>query len=290
MRITSLILIAALTTPLTAAEEPVVAADPDASEDAPSHWTHAGRLGAFYTSVVTERASSSNDPTIAGASESTAYVLTFDGSLRWKDGSESADHDLRLRYGKIRQEGQQWLENDDEARYEGVYRHEFRKPHFIYASWGARSVFTNPIDDRALDPLLAHVGGGYGQLYENLLFAPDRLEWRLGARAQKRWSRHEPRNRTLVESGIEAFLRYERVLNESLKYFVQYDGFSEFNDLAHVTNLITAGLTMQLSKYLAVDVGLRAYYETAPEESDGAPVYNHWSVRQDTLAGLTVTF
>ena len=99
-----------------------------------------------------------------------------------------------------------------------------------------------------------------------------------------------------IETGIEAFARYEGVpvsYQKDLKYFAQYEGFSEFNDLKHITNLITAGLTFQLSKYINIDLALRAYYETLPKEYDNssqAPGYNQWSIKQDTMVGVVYSF
>ena len=122
------------------------------------------------------------------------------------------------------------------------------------------------------------------------------FEARLGARAQQKWGRSVPDNSDGVETGIEAFARYEQLLKRGngeydLRFFGQYEGFSEFNDLEHITNLVTAGLVVQLSKYLAVELGIRAYYETRTKEDDGTAIgYNQWSMRQDALFGLTYAY
>ncbi len=100
-----------------------------------------------------------------------------------------------------------------------------------------------------------------------------------------------------MQTGTEAFLRYDHDLIDptdpekkkpTMRFFAQYEGFSEFNALAHITNLVTAGLAIQLSRYLGAEFGVRAYYETRTKEDDGTLAgFNQWSVRQDTLVGLT---
>ena len=48
------------------------------------------------------------------------------------------------------------------------------------------------------------------------------------------------------------------------------------------------GLTAKLSSLLTAELGLRAYYERAPKEAGADdPGYDQWSLRQDTLLGLT---
>ena len=94
-------------------------------------------------------------------------------------------------------------------------------------------------------------------------------------------------------TGPEVFARYEGTpvkWQKDLKYFAQYEGFAEFNDMSHITNLITAGLTFQFSKYLNLDLALRAYYETRPKEDGITPGYNSWSIKQDTLIGVVYSF
>jgi hypothetical protein len=84
----------------------------------------------------------------------------------------------------------------------------------------------------------------------------------------------------------------EPALDYDIRFFAQYEGFSEFNDLSHITNLITVGLTMQITRYIAVELGLRAFYETRTKEdtTDSLPGFNQWSVRQDSLFGLTYAY
>ena len=143
----------------------------------------------------------------------------------------------------------------------------------------------------AFDPITAHGGAGIGQRWDNLLPEKDKLEWRLGVRAQKTWGRYFDPPQDDVEVGPEAFLRYEREVSKELRYFIQYEGFAPFNDLGHVTNLGTAGLSAQVNAHLTVELNLRAYYESHPKDADPLVTgYDHWGVRQDTMLGLTYLF
>jgi hypothetical protein len=288
-----------------AADDATIAAPPALKVDAPkdgSQWSHSGRLGAFYNSVSTEDAQASRDSTISSSHESACWLLTGDLSLLWREDHQSADQNLRLRYGKIRVEGQKWVENTDEIHYDGVFREEFAKPHFVYGAWGGDTVFTSPIDMKPLDPITGKVSAGYGQIYDGVFIAGgedpkdpavgrDRFEARIGARAQKRWSRHDPESQLKVETGPEGFARYDRPIHPVLRWFLQYEVFSEFNDIHHISQLVTAGLTAQLSKYLTAELGFRAYRESHPKEiSAGSPGYDLWGMRQDTLLGVTYSF
>jgi hypothetical protein len=264
-------------------------------------WTHAGRLGAFYANVSTTDNTASRDASVAGAHASTSYLLTGDLLLLYRQSALSFDQTVRLRYGKIRTEGQPWIENNDEIHYDGVVRDEFARPHFAYGAWGGDSVFTSPVDREPLDPITARVSVGYGQLYRGVVLTGtdaakpevgrDRLEVRVGVRAQKRWSDHDLPSQDRIESGPEGFARYDRPVDPVLRWFVQYEVFSEFIDFGHVQQLLTAGLTAQLGKYVAADISLRAYRETKPKEvPSGTPGYDQWGLRTDTLIGLTVLF
>ena len=263
----------------------------------PSNWTNTGRFGAFFSNVSTTNAETSLDPTISGTSSSTSFLATFDGQVNWKEGKNSIDNLLKARYGRIRTQGQDWSENNDELRYDGVYRREIVEPHFIYLGWGAESVFTGPDPyNYAFDPTTGKISGGYGQRYEDFIPDKNSLEFRLGARAQKKWGQSIGPDQDGIETGIEAFARYEHLLKRGegeydVRFFTQYEGFSEFNDLHHITNLITAGLTVQLTRYITIELGVRAYYETRTKEDDGTSIgYDQWSVRQDALFGLTYQY
>lgn len=264
----------------------------------PSNWTFKGRLGAFLNNTSSDNAETSHDATINGTTSSTAYLLTLETALNWKSDADSVDNLLKARYGKVKQHGSNWIENNDEIRYDGVYRREISKPWFVYLGWGAESVFTGPDPyNYAFDPLTVRISGGFGNLYENFLPDKNRLEWRLGARVQKRWGQSLAEGKDRIETGAEAFLRYDHDMIEPgaktplVRFFAQYEGFAEFSDMEHVTNLVTSGLAVQFSRYLSAEIGVRAFYETKPKEYDGTvPGYSQWSIRQDVLVGVTYLF
>lgn len=262
-----------------------------------STWDISGRLGAYIANVSTSNATTSRDTTIATTAESTSYLFTYEGQANWKSDKDSIDNLLKARYGRIRTDSQDWQENNDEIRYDGVYRRELFYPHFVYLGWGAESVFTGPEPrNYAFDPTTGKASTGYGQRYEDFLPDKNHFETRVGVRAQQTWGPSVPPEDDDIETGLEAFVRYEHLLKRGegeydVRFFAQYEGFSEFRDFAHITNLVTAGLTMQLTRYLAVELGLRAYYETLPENDDGTGIgYDEWSVRQDSLFGLTYAY
>lgn len=265
----------------------------------PSNWTRKGVIGIFLSNTTTSNAEQSRDATIGGTSSSSTVSGKLDAGLEWVSGKNSVENLLKAEYGRQRQRQEDWIENKDELRYDGVYRRSISKPSFVYLSWGFETVFTGsaPTYD-ALQPFLAKGGTGYGQLWENILPEKDRFEWRFGARAQKRWGRYVSSDQDGIETGMEGFARYERQAiikhdDQDLRYYVQYEGFSEFNDVSHVTNLFTAGLTYQLTKYLTLDLAIRAFYETRPKEDQPdhqLAGYSQWSTRQDTLLGIAYTF
>lgn len=266
-------------------------------EPAPSNWTIIGRVGAYVANVSTSNADSSRDTTIATTKESTSYLFTYEGQANWKSDKDSIDNLLKARYGRIRTDNQAWQENNDEIRYDGVYRRELVRPHFIYLGWGAESVFTGPDPENyTFDPTTGRASFGYGQRYEDFLPDKNHFEARVGVRAQQSWGPSVPVGDDEIETGLEAFVRYEHLLKRGegeydVRFFAQYEGFSEFEDMGHITTLVTAGLTMQLTRYLAVELGLRAYYESAPERDDGSGIgYDEWGIRQDSLFGLTYTY
>lgn len=283
--------------PMVAEVKPVVPGVP-VSPPASSNWTRKGVVGLYLTNTVTDNADTSHDASIGGSSTSTTVDGKADVAAEWREGKNSVEHTIKAEYARSRQQNAEWLKTKDELRYDGIYRRELKQPHFVYGSWGFETVFQGPPPTYdAFQPFLGKVGAGYGQLYENLLPEKDRLEWRIGARAQKRWGRYLTDDEGHIETGPDAFARYERqaIINrngQDLRYFLQYEGFSEFNDLAHITNLITAGLTYKLTGNLTIDLAFRAYYETRPKEDRATHElagYNQWSMRQDTLLGLAYT-
>ncbi len=274
------------------------AADP---AEPPPPWLSSGRLGAFLNNTTSTNTDQSRDASVASAQGSTSVLATIDAKLIWSVGLDAVEQNTKGRYGRSRTRQEGWSENEDELRYDGVYRRTIRTPHFAYVSWGAETVFSGFYADESGrppdnprnpgDPLKAHLGSGYGERFADLI-PEDSLEWRVGARVEKNWgTRVRPGERGLI-TGTEVFLRYEgtpMTYRKDLRYFAQYEGFSRFNDLGHISNLITAGLTFQLAKHLNLDLALRAYYETRPwdDRDEGLLAgYNQWSVKQDTLIGL----
>ncbi len=235
-----------------------------------------------------------------------AALGTVDARAVYQVGPDSDEQLLTMRYGQIQDSGNSHFhENDDEVRYDNTYRHLLVEPHFLYGLAGAETVLSGPHEndparipddfENPFDPLLVKVSAGYGQRYEQWL-PDDFFEWRIGVRVQHRWASQPLPLQDPNEVGPEGYLRYEstpRPLDKSVTYFVQYEVFSEFNDMAHVTNLITASLAYNLAKYVQLQLALRAYYETRPREDRDDQLYdgyNRWSYKQDTLLGLTYIY
>ena len=110
-------------------------------------------------------------------------------------------------------------------------------------------------------------------------------------RAQRTWGKNLPEGGGDYQVGPEAYLRYERQVSKDLRFFVQSEAYDEFRDLEHVTSLSTAGLQVQVGRYLTAELNLRAYYEARPARVSGDGVgYSEWFVRQDVLIGITYSF
>lgn len=271
------------------------AEEPQPADPAPKppRWTTTGKIGAFGSSVLTSNSDASRDPSISGANDTVAYRLSLEAGLIFREGKHAADHALLAKFGRKKDDEQPWIEDTDEVRYDGVYRYQFHQPHFSFASWGWESVFTGPDPERdPFTPGLVKATVGYGQLYENFWPTASKAEGRLGASARKRYGDSLANQDTETETGFDVYLRLEHQRDDRLRYFVQYEGFAEFDDLGHLVNVLTAGVTANLAKYLTLEVGLRAFYETRPDDRDDlvGDGYNEWSVRQDTLLGLTYTW
>ena len=268
----------------------------------PEGWSHSGRLAALLSDIGTTHADTSRDATIAGTSESISWKLAGSGRLMWKAGSNEVQQDLKLEFGKQKQEPLGWRENADEVRYDGIYRRVLSIPHFVYTGWGAETVFTGPEPERdPFEPGRGWSSVGYGQKYENILLDDnDRLEGRIGVRGSKRWGKTLTENERELETGPEWFGRYEATIGKlmiagaesgAIKGYLQYEGWSEFDDMGHVTHLLTSGLFVQFTKYLTLDVGYRGYFESAPEDAaPGAIGYDQWSARREVLIGATYLF
>ncbi|MBA3846228.1 MAG: DUF481 domain-containing protein [Planctomycetes bacterium] len=270
----------------------LAAAEP-APPPPPEGWTSDGKVGAFLSSVVNKDAQTSRDPSIAGSTETVAYRLALEAGLDYRAGKLSFDQDLLGKYGRKKDEGEaEWIEDTDEVRYDAVARYAFHAPHNVYLRGGWESVFTGPEpEEHPFEPGLLKAGAGYALLMENLLPEKDKLELRVGPALRKRYGRDLTDYEKETETGLEGFARYERTHNAALRYFAQYEAFAEFEDFAHVTHLVTAGLTAQFATYLSAELGLRAYYESEPDDAPvGETGYDEWSLRQDTVVGLTYTW
>lgn len=254
-------------------------------------WSHEFHPGLFFTSVyVSDDAGDAPDPTIQGSADSLAYRVAFDGALAWRGDTSALDQNLHLAYGQVKQSDATWLENIDEVRYDGIFRRDIIKPTFAYRSWGMESVFTSAEEEKPFDPIRIYGAWGIGQLYQDW-FPGDAAEWRLGVRVQKSWGSALADSQEDWQVGPEARLRYERTMDELRSFFVMYEGWSEFSDIGHVTNVITAGLKFRLATHLAVELGLRMYYEARPADADPEVTgYSRWFIRQDTMLGVDAVF
>lgn len=254
-------------------------------------WSHDFHSGLFFTSVyVSDDAATAPDPTIRGSADSLAFRVVFDGALAWRDEANAFDQVLHLAYGRVHQEDGGWLENIDEVRYDGVYRRDLIKPTFAYRSWGLESVFTSAEEGHAFDPIRVYGSWGIGQLYKDW-YPGDACEWRLGMRLQKSWGSELTAEQERWLLGPEARLRYERTIDDLRSFFVMYEGWSEFSDLRHTTSVITAGIKFRFATHLALELGLRMYYEARPTGvTDDSTGYSRWFTRQDTMLGLDAVF
>jgi len=280
--------------PLGAAEDAAPAAEAEAGGDGDEKqlgWSRTLRIGAFLTNVAVDNADDSHDPTISGSNDSISYILSADGNLIWRGDRQNVEQTLKLRFGQQKIEDEDWNENSDQVDYDGVYRRQFEEPHLVYGAWGADSVFTGvEPDEEPFDPLKAKVSAGYGQRYYDDE-PPWQFEWRIGVRAQRAWGRRLGEQGREWEVGPEIYARYERAHSDMIDYWLQYEAFSEFDDLGHVSNLLTAGMTLSLNQLTSVELALRAYYESEPEDAGpGAVGYDELSLRQETVVGLAYEF
>lgn len=266
-----------------------VAAEKDIATPGPSPWTWKSKLGVFFANTASHNAEDSPDPTISGTTDSVSYKATGEAQVVWKDGLDRVEQRLEAGYGEIRTEEQaEWAENLDSINFQATYERTLVSPQFVYGNGTAETVFTGKDpNNKALDPMLAKLSTGLGHRYENLLPESDALVWRVGVSARKRWESGVPEYVTDVEVSPECYLRYERKQSAEVTYFVQDDGWGDFDDMGHVTNLAQAGLTVRIAKLLTVEVKGRAYYESRPAEADrAAPGYSEWSMRQEAVVGL----
>lgn len=267
----------------------------DAPPAPPSGWASTGRLGVFTSNIATANADTSRDPEVRSSAPSTSFMGTFDGTLWWRsEGADEVEQRLQVRYGRSRTGDADWAETSDFIEYDGVYRHRYQPRRAIYGSLTGTSAFTGPEPwQDPFDPIQGAAATGHSWLYENLMPLSDRLEVRTGVRAQKSWGRGLEDFSREVEIGPEAFLRYERKQTPEISWWLQAELFTEFNDLEHAQGLGTAGLTIQLTRLVTIDLRLRAYYERHPSDLPAhAPDlgYDELGLRQETLIGLNVSW
>lgn len=268
---------------------------PEAPPLPPAGWATSGRIGVFTSNIATANADTSRDPEVRSSAPSTSFMGTFDGTLWWRsEGSGEIEQRLQARYGRSRTGGADWVETSDFLEYDGIYRHRYQPRKALYGLLTATSAFTGPEPWRdPLDPLQAAASAGHSWLHENLMPLSDRLEVRAGVRAQKRWGRGLGDFAREVEVGPEAYLRYERQQFAELSWWAQAELFTEFDDPAHLESLGTAGLNLQLTRLISVDLRLRAYYERHPSDLPADAVelgYDELGLRQETLIGLNVSW
>lgn len=272
-----------------------VFAEEGAAGDAPPEpvgpWTWKGSIGAFLSSTEVNNGETSRDASIAGTSDTVNWRLKFDGELDWSEGIWEVNQKLRLRYGRQKQDDESWEENSDQIDYDGVLEYKFQEPQYIYGAWGLDSVFTGvEPDEEPFDPATVKISAGYGQkrFFEEKKYM---LEARVGVRAQRKFGRGLSDEEREVEIGPEGYLRHEGQPEEYVSYWLQYEIFSEFEDLGHISHLLTAGLEIRVVKYVRVDFDWRAFYESRPDDVDeDAPGYDELSWMQEALIGLTYDF
>ena len=289
-------LVAGAATALAAVDMPI--AEPGGAEAAPappSGWASTGRLGVFTSNIATANADTSRDPEVRSSAPSASFMGTFDGTLWWRsEGADEVEQRLQIRYGRSRTGDADWVETSDFIEYDGVYRHRYQPRRAIYGSLTGTSAFTGPEPwEDPFDPIQAAAATGHSWLQENLMPLSDRLEVRAGVRAQKSWGKGLEDFSREVEIGPEAFLRYERKQTAEISWWVQAELFTEFTDVEHAQGLGTAGLTLQLTRLISVDLRLRAYYEHHPSDLPArAPEvgYDELGLRQETLIGLSVSW
>ena len=271
-----------------AAAPPVVAGPPPK----PEGWSYSGKVGAWFSSTSSSNADTSLDPAISTTTDAINYRLGGDINALWKRGINEVEQNFIAAYGRQKQAGQDWTTSTDNALYNGIYRTVWSAPQFTYVGWGVESVFVGPAPEKdAFGQGRAWGSAGYGVKGPHVLVVEDSGEARIGVRTQGRWGPNYTTQQEELQTGPEAFGRYDVKIKVDTKAFVQYEAFGDFDDMAHVSNLITAGLFIQVSRYLTVDLALRAYYESRPNNAPkDATGYSQWSARSETLIGAVYAF
>jgi len=267
------------------------------AEDAPDAgpWSHEAKISLSGNAVSGHNAEDSRDTAIGDTTDTFTWRAGFDGKLVYEVPRHAWRQRLNMAYGRQRDDesgDRSWRERIDEILYDSQYDLKFKEIHSWYTAWGADSVFTGPEpDEDPFDPTLVRVSTGYSQHFKNLLPEEDELTWRVGVRAQRHFGGSLRSEDRVWASGIEGRIRYDRKQNELLDYFGQYEIFSEFEDLAHITHLLQAGINYKLNSLLSFSFNVRAYYESEPDDAaEDAIGYDEFSWRQETLFGLIYSF
>ncbi len=258
----------------------------------PDGWSVNGKFGFWFQGVSSSHADTSRDPTISTASNTLNYAVGGEVNALWKRSVHEVEQNLKTKYGRQRQDDGAWITASDEINYQGVYRTVWTAPQFTYIGWGTETVFVGPAPQRdAFGQGRSWVSAGYGLKREPLFMSDAKGEIRAGVRGQKKWGDGYTDRERQATVGPEWFARYEAKLKTDVKCYAQYEGTSDFKDMHHVTNLVTAGIFVQLSKYFTLDVAYRAYEEERPKYAVAdAPGYGQWSMRSETLIGLVYSF
>lgn len=265
---------------------------PLAGEDLPplaDGWAHTTKLGLFFQNTASSKAETSRDPSIAGTSDSLSYKLSAESTVLWKMDKDRIEQRMEAYYGEIQTDEQDgWRENSDRLFYGATYERTLTTPQFLYGNGTAESSFTGPEPDHAaFDPTTAKLSTGYGHRYEDLLPERDALVWRTGVYARKRWRHDAPDHEVETLHGPEWYARYEREQSADIRYFLQYDGYSEFDDLGHIANTVEAGLSVKVVRLLTIEFKLRGYYESRPKDASASDDgFDEWSLREEALIGL----
>jgi hypothetical protein len=254
-------------------------------------WSSTGQFGLFVSDTTTSNAETARDTGVRTASETTTLTASLDATLLWTiDDEEEIEQRFQGRHGRSRASGRDWIETADLAQYDGVYRYRYVPSRAWYVGSTIITAFTGPEPEKTpFDPLQARLSAGHAWLQEGFLPITDRLEERLGVRTQKRWGTGLSEFQREVETGPEAFIRYERTANAAMSYWAQAEVFSEFDDLAHLEGLATAALVVRVAVPLTVDLRLRMVYERLPRDiPDDEPRagYQELGLRLDTLVGF----
>ena len=258
----------------------------------PDGWSYSGKIGVWFQSTSSSNSDTSLDPEISATNDAISFKAGGEGNALYKRGIHEVEQNLMAAYGRQKQQGADWTTSTDTVLYNGIYRTVWSAPQFTYVGWGAESVFVGPAPEQdAFGEGRAWGSAGYGVKGPHVLVVEDSGEARIGVRTQGRWGPNYTTRQEELQTGPEAFGRYDVKIKVDTKAFVQYEAFGDFSDMAHVTNLITAGLFMQMSRYLTVDLAFRAYYESRPKYAPADAIgYSQWSARSETLIGAVYAF